>query len=426
MNGLYDVVVIGGGPAGAATATFLAQQGVRTLILEKARFPRFSVGESLMPETYWPLKRLGVLEAMQKSPFPKKYSVQFVTAEGREARPFYFYETNEHESSQTWQVLRETFDEMLLDNARAHGVDVCEETIVRDVLFEDGRAVGVRAVQRLGETETEFEVSARVVVDASGKTAFLGRKLGIIERDPGLNKMAIFAYYENGIRDEGIDAGVTRVVYVREHQGWFWYIPLPDNTVSVGVVAAPDFLYEGRERNPEAILNAEIALSPFIKKRLAPAKRISDVYAISDFSYRARQCAGDGWVLVGDAFGFLDPIYASGLFLALTSAEMAADTIVEALNADDTSRSRLERFGPRLVHGIEAMRKLIYAFYTPNFRFADFVRKHPEHRMHLIDLLIGRIYEGTADPIFDTIAHYCALPEPMPLDLASPTIAYTE
>jgi flavin-dependent dehydrogenase len=411
----YDAVVIGGGPAGSTTATLMAQKGYRVLVLERTKFPRFSVGESLMPETYWTFERLGILKKLKASHFTKKYSVQFVSSAGRESKPFYFFETNPHESSMTWQVLRSEFDQMLLENAAEHGVEVRQNVQVKEVLFEEDRAVGVLACSTNGNS-TEEKIGARVVVDASGRNSFLARRLRLRRPDPKLDQISIFAYFEGGKRDPGLDEGVTRVVKLRDNIGWFWYIPLPRDEISVGVVASPSFLYNGRPKDPEKILEAEIELCPWIKDRLAPARRKTKAYVLSDFSYRSRQCAGNGWVLVGDAFGFLDPVYASGVFLALKSGEFAADSIDEALQTGDLSGPSLGRFGPKLVSGMEAIRKLIYTFYNPDFIFADFVQEHPEHRQNLIDLLIGNVFADEPQEIFSAIARYSNLPEPVPLE----------
>src|SRR5262245_767048 len=217
-----DVVVIGGGPAGATTATLIAQKGYRVQLFERDHFPRFHIGESLIPETYWVLKRLGMLEKMQKSHFTKKYSVQFVNAQGRESAPFYFWDNKPHECSQTWQVERSEFDQMMLDNAREHGVDVHEGVRVHDVLWEGDRAVGVRIKDGDGFTD----VRAKVVVDASGQNGLIMNRRNLRIWDPLLNKGAIWTYYKGAFRDEGKDAGATLVIQTGNKKGWFWYIPL--------------------------------------------------------------------------------------------------------------------------------------------------------------------------------------------------------
>ncbi len=180
-----DVVVIGGGPAGSATSTLAAQHGLRVVLFERERFPRFHIGESLIPETYWPLKRLNMLEKMKSSRSVKKYSVQFVSASGELSAPFYFWDNEPHECSQTWQVVRSEFDKMLLDNARVHGVDVHERTRVLEVLFDGDRAVGVKV---RGADGRDREVRAAVVVDASGQQAMLQNRLKLRIWDPVLNK----------------------------------------------------------------------------------------------------------------------------------------------------------------------------------------------------------------------------------------------
>ncbi|MGH7136759.1 MAG: NAD(P)/FAD-dependent oxidoreductase, partial [Pirellulales bacterium] len=213
------VVVIGGGPAGATASTLLAQQGQRVTLFERDRFPRFHIGESLIPETYWVLQRLGMLEKMKRSHFVKKHSVQFVNERGRLSEPFYFFEHKPHECSQTWQVVRSEFDTMLLDNAREHGVEVHEAARVLEVLFEGERAVGVRVQLADGAEQT---VRAQVVVDASGQSSMIMSRLGLREWDPVLKKAALWTYWEGAYRDGGRDEGATLVLRTEGKQGWFW------------------------------------------------------------------------------------------------------------------------------------------------------------------------------------------------------------
>ncbi len=242
--GSPDVVVIGGGPAGSTVSTLMAQQGLRVQLFERERFPRFHIGESLIPETYWVLKRLNMLPKMQQSHFVKKYSVQFVNSAGKESAPFYFWDNKPHECSQTWQVVRSEFDRMMLENAREHGVDAREGVRVHDVLFEGDRAVGVKI--RDGE---EFrDIRAKVVVDASGQNGLLMNRLRLRTWDPILNKGAIWTYWEGAQRDADRDEGATLVIQTGNKKGWFWYIPLHDNVTSVGVVSPFDYLFKGRVR----------------------------------------------------------------------------------------------------------------------------------------------------------------------------------
>lgn len=415
----YDVITIGGGPGGAAAATLLAQRGHRVLLLERAPVPRFKIGESLMPATYGTLERLGVLPLLKDSHFPKKYSVQFFNRKGKASSPFYFMETDPCESSQTWQVLRSEFDALLLDNAAAQGVEVRRGATVKDVLFdpeESERAVGVR-VQPAGQPE--LEISCRVVVDASGQSSLIARKLGLRQQDPELKKAAYFTHFEGALRDPGLDEGATLVLHTEEAKSWFWYIPLPDDRVSVGVVGSLDYLVAGRPGDPQQVFDEEVERCPALKARLAGASQLFPVQATRDFSYRSSRIAGDGWVLVGDAFGFLDPIYSSGVFLALKSGELAADSIHEALRDGDLSGARLGAFGPDFAAGMEAMRKLVYAFYEDGFSFAGFLKRFPEHRLSIVHLLVGNLFHPTGE-LFKDMSEMVRLPEDAPLPEAAP------
>ncbi|HLJ09848.1 MAG TPA: NAD(P)/FAD-dependent oxidoreductase [Planctomycetaceae bacterium] len=387
-----DVVVIGGGPAGSTVSTLIAQRGYRVALFERERFPRFHIGESLIPETYWVLERLKMLEKMRASRFVKKYSVQFVNAGGKLSAPFYFWDNKPHECSQTWQVVRSEWDLMMLRNAQEQGVDVHEETRVLEVLFDGERAVGVRIQEADG---SQREVSARVVVDASGQSALLQNRFKLRVWDPVLNKGAIWTYWEGAYRDSGRDEGATLVVQTANKKGWFWYIPLHDNTVSVGVVAPFEYLFKGRGSH-EQTYEEEVERCPAVKQRVSTGRRKTGYFATKDYSYRSRQVAGEGWVLVGDAFGFLDPLYSSGVLLALKSGELAADAIVEGLGKGDVSSALLGKWGPAFNRGVDRMRRLVCEYYD-GFSFGQFVRKFPDLKGIITDLLIGDLFTDRVD-----------------------------
>ncbi len=414
----FDCIVIGGGPAGSTVATLVADAGHKVLVIERAKFPRFHIGESLMPETYWTFERLGMLPKLKDSDFVKKYSVQFVTASGRESQPFYFDERDPRDCSQTWQVLRSRFDEMLLDNAGQHGATVWQEGNVNEILLEPSetddlpRATGV-VVTRKGEAPRR--INAKVVVDATGTNAMLSKKLGIRKGDPNLRKAAVFAHYKGCARDPGKNGGATLVLSTKQNDGWFWYIPLPDDITSIGVVGDLSRL-SNKLSTPEQTLEDEINNCAGLEPRMTNAQRVGEVHVISDYSYRSSRCAGDGWVLVGDAFGFLDPMYSSGVFLALKSGEMAADAINDALAKGEADAVNLSKWGDTLSDGMQTIRKLVYAFYTPGFSFGRFIRAYPDKVHDVTAVLVGDVFRPEVKELFKPMSTMAPIPETSVLD----------
>ena len=406
-----DVLVMGAGPAGSAVSALLAERGHRVLVLEREKFPRYHIGESLLPFTYQPLQRLGLVERMKKSAFVKKYSVQFVSPSGRASLPFYFFNRYDRDTvAQTWQVLRSEFDQMLLDNARAKGAMVKEETTVTELIWENGRVAGARAQTKGGPV---MEHRAPITLDCTGKEAFTAVRNQWRVKDPFLNKIAVWTYYQGAKRDEGIDEGATTVAYVPE-KGWFWYIPQHNDMVSVGVVAEGKYLTRGGVKSPEEIFKREIEENQWIKQHLAQGRQTGRYFLTSEYSHHAKHCGERGLLLVGDAFAFLDPVFSSGVMLALKSGVLAADAAHQALVEKDFSPEQFADYGKFLRQGVENMRKLVYAFYNPDFSFKKLIQKHPDAAGLITDCLSGDVNKDFSE-LWRWTEEFVPLPADLPL-----------
>lgn len=327
MRNDFDVAVIGGGPAGSTAATLLALSGKKVVLLEKDRFPRFHIGESLLPRSMGTLARTGVLPKIEAAGFVKKFGAEIASGCGQKESRFYFKDGFRPQGDHAFQVPRAEFDKILLDHARDKGVEVHEETPVSGVeLNPDGVLL-----QTPGST-----FSASYLIDCSGRNTLLGSRQNLKKPYEGLNKLAVYAHYENVPRPEGIDGSLTRMVRTKDR--WFWMIPLSPTKMSVGVVMDTSKFRELRS-TPEDVLQQSLDMLPVMKDRLKKSQRCTPVQSSGEYSYKMGSLHGDRWLLAGDAAGFIDPVFSSGIFLAVLGAEQAADAIRVAL-ADPGRKAR--------------------------------------------------------------------------------------
>ncbi len=409
-NHTYDAILIGAGPAGSSSGSILAEYGHKVLILDREKFPRYHIGESLIPFTFQPLERMGLIPKMKASHFVKKYSVTFVQPDGRRSQPFYFYTRYDRETvAQTWQVLRSEFDQMLLDHAREKGAEVWEETTVNRPLMDGDRVIGVELTEKDG---TVRSVTAPITLDCTGKEALVSNLRGWRMRDPYLNKIAVWTYYRGSLRDPGLDEGATTVAYIPD-KGWFWHIPQHDDMVSVGVVAEAKYLTRGGVREPRDIFHREVEENQWIKQHLAVGESTGEYRLTSEYSRHSRYCAAPGLLLVGDAFAFLDPVFSSGVMLALKSGVLAGEAVHDGLVKGDLSPVRFADYGRFVRQGVENMRKLVYAFYDPKFSFREVIRRHPEAAGEITDCLSGDVNKDFTQ-LWSWISELVPLPEDLP------------
>ena len=396
-NRSYDCVVLGAGPGGSTAASIVAEQGLSVLLVERDKMPRFHVGESLMPETYWVFERLGIVNELDRIGFTKKHGVQFVSSNDRETKPFVFADHDSRPCNETWHVDRAKFDHLLFETAFNRGATCVDGTRVLDI---DVRKKSPHLVTLQGENGKQREVAAKVIIDASGQSSLLANRLQIKEYYEDLRKAAIWGYYDGAVRAGGGNPEVTCILHTQSKDAWFWYIPLGDGTVSVGLVGDNDFLLK-RGGSPAKTFETEINNCPGIKRRLLDAKLRGKFAVAKEFSYTVKEQSGDGWVLVGDAGGFIDPCYSSGVFLALKSGVMAGEAVAEGLHSGDTSARQLGKWTREYESGVKWIRKLVRAFYTKEFSFGSFMKAHPEHAKNVTNLLIGRVFEGNPGKVFE-------------------------
>ena len=361
VAGEADVIVIGGGPGGSTAASMLARQGVRVVLLERERFPRAHVGESLLPATLPILEELGVLEAVRAEGFVEKYGATMVWGRDREPWSWYFRETNAT-WPHAWQVWRPRFDELLLDNARGLGVDVRTEHTVREVDLVEGRAVGVRCIDAAGSPQA---LRARLVVDASGQSALLARRLRLRRWDPFFRNLAVYAYYSGAERLPTPDEG--NIFIESTEDGWIWLIPLHGDRTSVGAVLDRDAAKARLVGRPLAdLLREQLERAPRARAMLAGARLEDGPHAVKDWSYRARRLVGPGWVLVGDAACFVDPLFSSGVHLAMSSGVLAAAYVASALRDSEIEPEAARAYSAMYGTQYEHFHTLARLFYTSN------------------------------------------------------------
>ena len=364
----YEVAVVGGGPAGSAAAITLAQRGRSVVLLERARFPRFHIGESLLATANERFAELGLTEIVRAAGFPPKWGASLSTFDGASERSVDFAAAPDVRTPQTWQVGRAKFDALVLERARAAGADVREGCRVSAVeLAPDGVTLELQCDDGSNRGSQPDRLKVAALIDATGRDGLLAKRLALRKDEPRLANVAIYAHYAGVPRLEENRSGDIRIV-ARADAGWFWLIPIEDDLTSVGVVL-PKALYLSFEKGePEEMLRRAIADTPAVAKLMKGARREWPVRVERDFSYASSAYAGDRWLLAGDAGSFLDPVFSTGVSIALESGIEAATALDRALARGELRRKGFAAFERIQRRRFESFRRFVLAFYTPWFR----------------------------------------------------------
>jgi FADH2-dependent halogenase len=358
---MYDVAIIGGGPAGSTAAALLARAGRRVIVFEREKFPRFHIGESLLPFSMKAFTRLGLHEKFLRAGFMKKHGGEILSACSEPGTKFYFKDGYRSQTDHAYQVTRSDFDKLLLDHAAECGAEVHEDTSVDRIQFSKD---DVELAIRSNPENFRGTIQARYVIDASGRASMLGRQFQIKKTYSHLQKLSIFAHYDGVWRAEGIDGTLT--VLLRAIDRWFWLIPLTGERTSIGVVLDSE-TFRKSKLSAEDFLEQALAEQPIIAKRMINAQRVSQVYVEADFSYRSARLHGDRWLLAGDAAGFIDPIFSSGVFLAVFSGEQCADVLHEVLAHPRKTNRLFAGYEGAVNRAMDIYLRFVDAWYTKEF-----------------------------------------------------------
>lgn len=396
MGNLCDVLVIGGGPAGSTVAPLLAQKGHKVVLLEKARHPRFHIGESLLPANLPIFEQLGVSDQVAAIGMVKN-AAEFNSPWHSHQQRFYFADAWDKTLPSAFQVRRSDFDEILINNAASKGVEVHQECKVKSIDLAGQNGATVFAEYSDGRQE---QWTAKFVVDASGRDTFIANKLQIKHRNPKHNSSSVYAHFSGATRNEGSDEGNIAIFWF-EH-GWFWFIPLSDGTTSIGMVTWPYFMKTKGERTLEQFLLDGIRMCPLLEAKLKNAKLSSNAEATGNFSYVSERCYGKNYLLLGDAFAFVDPVFSSGVLLAMNSGLVGAETVDVCLRKPSEAAKALAKFDKVMRHGPREFSWFIYRVTNPTLRDL-FMNPRNIFRMKeaILSVLAGDIFGNT--PIWRSI-----------------------